>query len=631
MQTIPQIIRDIQAGHPGLNAQYFRRNGTGPFEARGFADFYQDCLDFGAGLRSLGLEAGEAVGLIADNRREWTVADIGIQACGAADVPRGRDITDAEIRYILGATACRFAVLERGDELSRIAAASAELPALETLIVMEEEFKPLGAAAPRVLPFSKLVELGKAWRAGHQGAMEASVERGKSEDVATIIFTSGTTGRPKGVPLTQENYALHVSGGRERMGTEAGDVWLTLLPVWHSFERAVQYIALGNGVGLAYSKPIGSIMMRDFAEVNPHYTTAVPRIWESVYNTIQKKMNDAGGIKKALFRFFVAVGAAYVVMDNLYKGLTPAFKRRSRALDKVLSALPRLLLMPLNALGSALVFKPVKKLFGSRLKAGVSGGGSLRRKIDLFFAAAGIVLMEGYGLTEAGPVVAVRSIRALEAGTVGKAFPGIEMKLLKPDGRECRQGEMGLIHVRGAQVMKGYYGDPESSAKVLRPDGWLDTGDLGILTGDGSLSIVGRLKDTIVLSGGENVEPVPIEKRLAYSPLIETAVVVGQDQRHLGALIVPDFKALQERAAEKGIAHQGIEDLVSKDEIKELYRREIDDYVNSKHGFKYFERIAKFALLTKSFEVPRELSAKQELKRAEVNGLYARRIKEIFE
>lgn len=631
MQTIPQTIRDIQAGHPGLIAQYFRRDGTGPFETRSFADFYQDCLDFGAGLRSLGLEDGEAVGLIADNRREWTVADVGIQACRAADVPRGRDVTDAEIRYILGATACRIAVAERGEELGRLAAAAPELPSLATIVVMEEDFQPPAGAVPRVLSFSKLVGLGKAWRAAHPGAMEASVAGGAPEDDATVIFTSGTTGRPKGVPLTQENYALHVSGGKERMGTEPGDVWLTLLPVWHSFERAVQYIALGNGVGLAYSKPIGSIMMRDFAEANPHYTTAVPRIWESVYNTIQKKMNDSGGAKKALFRFFVAVGGAYVVMDNLFKGLAPSFKRRNRALDKALSALPRLLLMPLNALGSALVFKPVKRLFGTRLKAGVSGGGSLQRKIDLFFAAAGIVLMEGYGLTEAGPVVAVRSIRSPEAGTVGKAFPGMEMRLLGPDGGECRPGEMGLIHVRGAQVMKGYYRDPESSAKVLRPDGWLDTGDLGVLTGDGSLAIVGRIKDTIVLSGGENVEPVPIEKHLAYSPLIETAVVVGQDRRHLGALIVPDFKALQERAAEAGIEHRGIDDLVAKEEIKELYRREIDDYVNSKHGFKYFERIAKFTLLSKSFEVPRELSAKQELKRSAVNELYARQIKEIFE
>lgn len=631
MNTIPQVIRDIQGKYPDLHAQFYREGKNASFVSRTFSEFYQDALNFGAGLLSLGLKDAEPVGLLSDNRREWTIADIGIQTCGSADVPRGRDVSDAEIRSIYGVTKCRIIIAERDVELKRLEAAKKDLPDLETVIVMDvidaiPEVKDI-----IVLGFSQVMTLGEEYRKKNPSVIENLVEKGQKDDVATIIFTSGTTGTPKGVPLTQENYLLHVSGGRERMNTVPGDIWLTMLPVWHSFERIVQYIALGNGVALAYSKPVGAVMMKDFAEINPQYTTAVPRIWESVYNTIQKKMAATSPIKRGLFNFFVSVGGVYARLDNLYKGLTPSFKKRNRTFDTIASALPRLVLMPINALGRNVILKPIRYLFGTNLKAAVSGGGSLQRKIDLFFAAAGICLMEGYGLTEAGPVVAVRNLSTLEAGTVGTAFPGMEIRLLDDDGNECPPGTMGLIHVRSAQVMKGYYQDPESTAKVLSADGWLNTGDLGVMTHDRALAIVGRIKDTIVLSDGENIEPVPIEKHLAYSHFIDTAVVVGQDQKHLGALIVPDFTNLTEYARENGIAHEGIEDLVQNSAIKELYRREITEAVNQHTGFKAFERIYNFTLLTRIFEVPRELSAKQELKRTEVNNMYAKEIKGIFE
>lgn len=631
MNTIPQIIRGVQEKYPDLNAQFYREGKNSAFVPRTFAEFYQDSLDFGAGLLSLGLAGAEPVGLLSDNRREWTIADIGIQACGSADVPRGRDVSDAEISIIYGVTKCRIIIAERDVELRRLVAAKKDLPDLETVIVMEMSDSMPDAQGLAVIGFSQVLAMGAEYRKKNPSAIEKLVDKGQKDDVATIIFTSGTTGRPKGVPLTQENYLLHVSGGRERMNTVPGDTWLTMLPVWHSFERIVQYIALGNGVALAYSKPVGAVMMKDFAEINPQYTTAVPRIWESVYNTIQKKMAAASPVKRGLFTFFVSVGGIYARLDNLYKGLTPSFKKRNRTLDAIVSALPRLVLMPVNALGRNVILKPIRRLFGTSLKAAVSGGGSLQKKVDLFFAAAGICLMEGYGLTEAGPVVAVRNLSTLEAGTVGTAFPGMEIKLIDDNGKECPPGTMGLIHVRSAQVMKGYYQDPESTAKVLSPDGWLNTGDLGVMTHDRALAIVGRIKDTIVLLDGENIEPVPIEKHLSYSHFIDTAVVVGQDQKHLGALIVPDFTNLTEYAKENGIAHEGIEDLIQHPSIRELYRKEIDEAVNQHKGFKSFERIYNFTLLTKVFEVPRELSAKQELKRTEVNKLYAKEIKSIFE
>jgi len=628
MKTIPQVLFDVQKRYPNLIAQYFREKGLSSFQTRTFADFYQDSLNFGAGLVSLGIKKAEPVGLLSDNRREWTVADIGIQACGACDVPRGRDVTDAEIRIIYGMTKCRFVVVERQQELTRMIDAKGELSDLTTIIVIKSKFTVPDQTGIDVLSFDQVIEKGKIYRKENPGAIEALVEQGEKDDLATILFTSGTTGRPKGVMLTQENYLLHVAGCRERMMTEPGEIWLTMLPVWHSFERAIQYAALGNGVGLAYSKAVG--MMRDFAEINPHYTTGVPRLWEMIYNAVQKKTETAGGLKKTLFRFFVAVGGAYAALDNLYKGLTPNFKKRIRAIDKMVSFLPRLCLMPLKALGSRLVFRQIKGLFGNRFKVGISGGGSLQRKIDLFFAAAGISLMEGYGLTETGPVVTVRNIRHLEAGTVGRAFPGMKIKLVDDNGRLCPPGTKGLIFARGAQVMKGYYEDPVETAKVLSADGWLDTGDLGVMTHDGALKIVGRKKDTIVLLSGVNIEPVPIEKHITYSPLIDAAVVVGQDQRYISALIVPNFQLLKQFALENGMNPDSMEELVQKPEVLNLYRKAIDEQINMHNGFKSYEHVHSFTLLTRPFEAPRELSAKQELKRAEVNKLYAQQIAGLF-
>jgi long-chain acyl-CoA synthetase len=282
-------------------------------------------------------------------------------------------------------------------------------------------------------------------------------------------------------------------------------------------------------------------------------------------------------------------------------------------------------------LGGLIVFKTVKNKLGGRFIAGISGGGALPSAVDRFFGAIGILILEGYGLTETAPVVGVRPQYAPVVGTVGPPLAGTELKIVDELGERLPPGSKGIIMVRGPSVMLGYYKRPELTAKVLGEDGWLDSGDLGMLTLNGELKITGRAKDTIVLRGGENVEPAPIEQKLAESEYISQAVIVGQDQKYLAALIVPDRDAIVAWAEENAVPIVDYEGLLQQPEVLDLVDYEVKELVSAKNGFKSFERVFRFALLAKPFEVGRELSAKQEVKRHAVAELYHKEIKRLFE
>ncbi|TFH04491.1 MAG: hypothetical protein E4H09_03545 [Spirochaetales bacterium] len=302
-----------------------------------------------------------------------------------------------------------------------------------------------------------------------------------------------------------------------------------------------------------------------------------------------------------------------------------------RVLDALIAIIPWLLLWPFRALGNVLVFGKIKAKLGGRFIAGVSGGGALPPAVDNFFSAAGILLLEGYGLTETTPVLSLRHQKRPVPGTVGALLRDTECKIVGEDGAELPPGQMGLIYVRGPQIMRGYYERPAITAEVLSDDNWLNTGDLGMLTHRGELKITGRAKDTIVLLGGENIEPLPIEQKITESDYIDTAVAVGQDRRNLGALVVPNKEAIEKYADENHVPYATYTDLVEDPAIAELIRHEISDRVSAKNGFRGFERIGKVAILEKPFEVGQELSAKQEIKRHVIAKTYKKQIDALFE
>ncbi len=364
--------------------------------------------------------------------------------------------------------------------------------------------------------------------------------------------------------------------------------------------------------------------------MQPHWFTSVPRIWESIKDSVYKSVRQSSAVKRAMFSVFIAIGEAHAYFRNMLLDRLPKFSPRSRAVDIGVAVIPFVLLSPLRALGDVLVFKKIKEKLGKRFIAGVSGGGALPPSVDKFFDALGILILEGYGLTETAPVLGVRLKNHPVSGTVGPIHRGTEIRIVDEHGNALPPGHKGVIQVRGPQVMLGYYKRPDLTAKILSADGWLDTGDLGMLTVHGEIKIVGRAKDTIVLRGGENIEPVPIEQRLGESAFIQQAVVLGQDQKYLAALIVPRQEALIAWAEENEIPFNDYPSLLDQPEVKELIDSEINSFVSMKNGFKPFERIFRFALLPDPFEPGRELSAKQEMKRFTINELYKKQIRELF-
>ena len=270
--------------------------------------------------------------------------------------------------------------------------------------------------------------------------------------------------------LTNANFLHNIRTIPKALHIGPGDIFLSVLPVWHSFERIIDNFALSQGTALAYSKPVGKIMLADMAAVKPTIMASVPRIWEGVRAAIYRNINEEGGIKKAVFSFFVAVGKAHATSSALVRGLYPQFARRFRLTDFLLGILPFLLLCPLKALGNILVFKKIKARLGGRFRFTVSGGGALPAYVDKFFQAAGVLLLEGYGLTETTPVVSVRLQDHPVPGTIGPLLDELAMKLLDPEtGKEVGPGRKGVLHIKGPNVMKGYYKRPEKTAEVCPP------------------------------------------------------------------------------------------------------------------------------------------------------------------
>lgn len=635
--TLPKMLKKSSESFGEIIAQY-KRQKNGEFVPVTYRDMFQIGLDFGAALIQLGVSREEPIGLISDNRAEWLQADIGIMSIGAIDVPRGCDATIIDLEKILSTTECKIVIAENNSQINKIITIKEKLPYIQKIItfeteetVKEEVKKAVSDNNIELYYFYSLIKEGQKWRIEHKDAVEAELEKGTIEDTATIIFTSGTTGTPKGVMLSHKNFLTQLDEIVERIYLNPADRVLSVLPVWHVFEREVEYVVLIQGATICYSKPVGSILLADFKKLNPHILPAVPRVFEAVYDGVTKKMRKAGGFVNKMFNFFVGVAVIQKRMQRKMFKQNACFTSYFTALWWILLFIPWLLLWPIYGLGNLLVFRKIKAMLGTNFRAGVAGGGAFPPKIDEFFWAIGVKVVEGYGLTETAPIVSVRPIASPVFRTIGSPIRGVKARIVDPqDGFVLGRCKEGVLQVKGDTVMKGYYKNPEMTAKVMTVDGWLDTGDLAIFTIHDELQIKGRIKDTIVLRGGENLEPLPIEMKLSESRYIKAAVVVGQDKRYLGALILVNSDEIRTYAEENGIQYDTYENFLQSEIVHKLFETEISNLVNSKTGFKMFERINKFVLITKDFEVGVELSAKQEVMRFRINELYKKEIASMF-
>ena len=628
------MFRKVASQHPDTAFQMVRFS-DGHFEPVTYKEAYEIILKFAGGLLSIGVQRGEHIGIISDNRKEWQQASIALLSLGAIDVPRGCDATIGDLEYILGFAETKIVIVENSSQIQKILGLKDKLYVVKTFICFEEpketDFEDCKSKGVELFRFSEILQKGSEFNAQNPQKVTEEMDKGKWEDLATIIFTSGTTGMPKGVMLTHGNFISQLEDIDERIYLYPGDRGLLVLPVWHAFERSVEYVVFSQAATLCYSKPIGQILLADLKTLNPQIIPAVPRVFESIYDGIFRKMRKTGGITNILFKFFTNIALFHSKLDRVLFAKTSRFKMDLRLLQWPAYVIPWLVCYPIKLLGGVLVFKKIRAMLGNNFRAAVSGGGALPPAVDKFFWAIGVKLVEGYGLTEMSPIVSVRPIRKPIFGNVGAPIRELAARVVDPaSGKDLGKCRKGVLELKGPTVMKGYYKQPELTAKVIDENGWFNTGDIAILTVNNEICLRGRIKDTIVQTGGENVEPLPIEMKMQESRYIKTAVVLGQDQRYLAALVVPEQVEVEQYCRENNLPYKKYEDMVRSGEIQRLIETEVATRVNAKNGFKSYERINKIALLSKDFEVGKELSAKQEIARFKINEIYAKEIKNLF-
>jgi long-chain acyl-CoA synthetase len=608
------------------NIAQLSKNREEVFEPTSYRDLYEEVKTVASGLHRLGVKRGEHVGLISDNRKEWMLTDLALLCLGAVDIPRGSDSTDDELCYILGHADCRVSFVENQAQIDKIVSRKDELPNLELLISFDKPTSSSGGL--KIKPFADFLTTPPD--DGEESFFENEIDKGTAKELVTLIYTSGTTGDPKGVMLTNRNYTFQLERIYEHVEISDGDKYLSVLPAWHSFERVVEYVVLNIGATIAYSKLAGPILKADMLKVRPQWTAAVPRLWEAIRAGVYRNIEEHGGAKKVLFNFFVSVGSAHALLRNMVRGYLPQFKKRIRIVDILIGIIPLILVTPVNALGQLLVFSKIKNgLLGGRFVCAISGGGALPAYVDRFFQVAGIPLLEGYGLTETAPVLALRLQHRPVTGTVGPILRDVETRVVGENMEVLPPGEKGVLFVKSEQVMEGYYKRKEATEAVLN-DGWLDTGDIVMMTHRGGLKIIGRAKETIVLLGGENIEPTPIEETLLTSEAIEQVMVVGQDKKFIAAFIVPNEDYVAKVSSERNISYVDKQDLLDNTEIQELFQNEIQRLVSAKSGFKPFERVFRFKLLPAPFAVGEELTHTLKVRRKVVEEKYAKELQALF-
>ena len=562
------------------------------------SEFLEQIRNVSAGLRELGLATGDRVAVIAESRPEWCVSDLAALAAGGVTVPVYPTLTSGQVRYILNDCGATLAIVSNRAQVEKIAAAQADIARVSAVVVMDADGRPWPEGVVTLLD---VAARGHSRRVSDAAAGPAFAERSAAttrDGLATIIYTSGTTGEPKGVMLTHGNILSNVEAAVELLGVTEDDVALSFLPLSHAFERMVLYTYSYAGASVAFAES-PETLARDLAMVRPTLLTAVPRVFEKMHAKIQETMAQAPALRRALFDWAVGVGLRRT-----------ALVRGGRQVGTLLAVQDRV--------ANSVVFRRLRHATGGRLRVVVSGSAPLSRRTADFFDAIGLTIIEGYGLTEASPVLTVNPLDRPRFGTVGRALPGIELRIA---------GD-GEILARGPNIMQGYYNNPRATLAVLEPDGWLHTGDIGALDDEGYLTITDRKEDVIVTSIGKHVAPQPIEDELRRHPLVAEAILLGERRKFITALLVPDFPALERRLATMGRAGGTRDALVVRADVVALFQEAVDA-LNA--TLAPFERIKRFALIPSEFTVAGgEITPTMKVKRRVVEDRWRTVIEQLY-
>jgi long-chain acyl-CoA synthetase len=587
--------------------------------------------------RTLGVRRGELVALISDNRPEWLVCSLAIHFLGAVDVPRASDTPPEILEAILRHAEPAVVILEDAAQLPQ---AREALPTLRGAVVIDAPDGAGGSATGGgaftddgecpVYTLDELMTLGAAAWPGSDGEIERRRAEVAPDDLATIIYTSGTTGAPKGVALTHANYELNLRELPNLLHIEREPV-LTLLQPWHALERQMQLMYLSKGCCVHYSNVLH--LRGDLTTVRPVVMATVPELWVKLYKGVFLRIDGLKPARRRLVRWLVARSLAFARARRTLEGREPEVRPHGPARRAVAHALARVRVVtlgPFRALADRLVFREVRAGLGGRLRFPCVGGGPLPDAVDEFFDAAGMPLLEGYGMTEAIVVIAMRDPHRRMLRTTGHVIRGMEHRLADEHGRPCRPGDVGRLQVRGPNIMRGYYKDPQRTADVLGADGWFDTRDLALVHADGSLRVIGRLDDTLVLTNGENVNAPYLENELCASEWIDRAVIVGEGKPYLAALVVPSLSHLQGLARSLGLATDNLAALVTDERVLKHYRSLVNAISGDHRRFAPYERVHRVGLWLEEFRIGRELSQTLKLRRHEFLRLYSGEIDELY-
>ncbi|MGA9118056.1 MAG: long-chain fatty acid--CoA ligase [Bacteroidota bacterium] len=593
--TIPEMFDRLTEKLSGGERPSLMVKKEGKYVGISYAQLREDVKNFALGLASAGLKRGDRVAIIGENRPEWVIADQAVAVLGAVSVPVYPTMNAKQTEFIFRDAGVRFAIVSNQFQYSKVARFRDSIRSLELVILMADRGS---VEEPRTTTLPLLKERGLLFGENNPDYLDLSRKMVRGSDLLTIIYTSGTTGEPKGVMLSHTNLVTNIISAASVIDFGPTDVILSFLPLSHSFERmAGYYTAMACGGTIAYAESVETVR-DDMVLVRPTIITTVPRLFERIHAKVLKQAESGPAWRRRIFHWAVN------------KGREAAAARRRGFVSPVLTAQ--------LAIADALVFSKLRERTGGRIRYFVSGGAALSREFGEFFEAAGLIILEGYGLTESSPVIAVSRLAHYKFGSVGQPIPGVEVKI----------AEDGEILARGPNIMQGYWKQPDATAQMIDRDHWLHTGDIGVLDEAGFLYITDRKKNLFVSSGGKNIAPQPIENLFMSSRFIEQFMLIGDRRTYLTALIVPDYEALRDYADANNITYTTNRDLAEHAEINALIDRDI---ATLQKELSSYERVRKFTLLDKPFSIEDgELTPSQKVRRKVVEERYAHLIEGMY-
>jgi len=593
METLPKLFADSMAKNAARDLFYIKRDGV--WKKYTYQESRDMIEDAAMGLRSLGYVKGDRVAIQSENRPEWTMTDYACAHFGFVSVAVYPTLIPEQIEYILNDSGTSVVFVSTREQVEKVIGIKGKVPSLRSLVVMDDE----NFDEDWIMTFAELRAKGAEFKKDKDYTLESEGEKVQKDDLWTLIYTSGTTGNPKGVMLTQFNIASNVQATQAAVHFELNRTFLSFLPLSHSLERMGSHASFWIGSTTWFAEHMLKVI-DNLQEARPHYMISVPRLYEKIYAGAQEKMAAGSPLKKKIAAWAMKVGSEASIN----------YLQRNKK--------PTGMLGIKYGIARKLVFSKITQVFGGNVIFGISGGAPLSKTIGEFFASAGILILEGFGLTETTPVTNVNPIDNIKFGYVGVNIPDVETRI----------ADDGEIWFRGPNIMKGYYNNEAATKEVMDDDGWFATGDIGVVDEEGFLKITDRKKNLIVTSGGKNIAPANIENKLVASRYVDQLVVIGDRRNFLSAVIVPAFEVVAEWARENGIAFDGNEDLVTKPEVYELIEK---DLAPRQEELARFEQVKKFVIVSTPFTIDNGfLTPSIKVKRKVVEQAYEKELNALY-